>query len=145
MNRYYIIMAGRIVGPMTLQQLSAYPLSRDTQVSTDGMNWDSLFTYPELMQLLQAQRHAANSSYGATDFDHRQVAAAVLAILLGTLGLQYFYLGKTTAGIISILLGLCTCGIWSVVTVVQGVLMLTMPAEEFRRKFVDSNATFPVF
>ena len=40
--------------------------------------------------------------------------AALLAIFLGSLGIQYFYLGKSTAGIISLIVSLCTCGIPSI-------------------------------
>ncbi|MCC8038121.1 MAG: TM2 domain-containing protein [Bacteroidales bacterium] len=71
--------------------------------------------------------------------------AGVLAILLGGLGVQYFYLGKIGGGFITILLSLCTCGCWSILTLVQGILMLTMPNQEFERKYVYSNSVFPLF
>ncbi len=71
--------------------------------------------------------------------------AALLAIFLGGFGVQYFYLGKMTAGIISIILSLVSCGIWQVVTLIQGILMLCMSNESFRQKYVPNNATMPVF
>ena len=71
--------------------------------------------------------------------------AALLAILIGSLGVQYFYLGKTGAGLITIGLSLITCGFWSVVTLIQGILMLCMTNETFRQKYVETTSTFPLF
>ena len=71
--------------------------------------------------------------------------AALLAILFGGLGIQYFYLGKNTAGVISILLSLVTCGFWSIIPVIQGILMLCMTNQQFRTKYVTNPSTFPVF
>lgn len=70
---------------------------------------------------------------------------ALLALLLGAFGVQYFYLGKTGAGIISIILGLCTCYIWQIVTFIQGILMFCMSNNEFRQKYVLSQSSFPLF
>ena len=70
---------------------------------------------------------------------------ALLALFLGTLGIQYFYLGKTTAGIISIILSLCSCGIFSIFVLIQGILMFCMTNEEFERKYVYTTSSFPLF
>lgn len=71
--------------------------------------------------------------------------AALFAIIFGYIGVQYFYLGKIGAGLLSILLTFVTCGAWSIVTLIQGILMFCMSNEEFRRKFVLSSSFFPVF
>lgn len=71
--------------------------------------------------------------------------AALLAIFLGGLGIQYFYLGKNTAGIISLVVTLCLCGIPSIIWLIQGILMLTMSQQDFERKYVYSTSTFPLF
>ena len=71
--------------------------------------------------------------------------AALLAIFLGGLGIQYFYLGKNTAGIIAIILSLVTCGIFEILWLIQGILMFTMSQEDFERKYVYNQATFPLF
>ncbi|MDE5842393.1 MAG: GYF domain-containing protein [Muribaculaceae bacterium] len=75
----------------------------------------------------------------------KKVAAGLLAIFLGTLGIQYFYVGKTTAGILTILLSLITCGAWEIITFIQGIVILTMSDQDFDRKFVYSRTTFPIF
>ncbi len=71
--------------------------------------------------------------------------AALLAILLGGLGIHYFYLGKTGGGLICILLSVITCGAWQVITLIQGIMMLCMTNDEFEKKFVQSPSTFPIF
>ena len=73
--------------------------------------------------------------------------AALLAILLGALGIHYFYLGKNTAGIICLILTLLSCGIaatlLSIMGLVQGILMFTMSEQEFENRYVYTNSTFP--
>lgn len=71
--------------------------------------------------------------------------AGLLAILLGGLGIHYFYCGKVGGGFICILLTLVSCGIWSVISLIQGIMMLCMRSDEFERKYVYSSSTFPVF
>lgn len=71
--------------------------------------------------------------------------AALLAIFLGGLGVQYFYLNKVGAGFLSILLAFVTGGIWQIVTIIQGVLMLCMSNDSFREKYVETRSSFPLF
>lgn len=71
--------------------------------------------------------------------------AALLAIFLGGLGIQYFYLGKTTAGIIAIILSFVTCGIFEVIWLIQGILMFTLTQPEFENKYVYTTKSFPIF
>lgn len=135
---YYIQFNGQTIGPMTKEQIGAYRVTRDTPVSANGGDWKPLFTYPELMQY--ASRYD-NVSSG----DSRKLVCGILALLIGGFGIQYFLIGKTTAGIINILLSIVTCGLWTIVNFVQGIMILCMSEEEWRRKFVDSTSTFPVF
>lgn len=71
--------------------------------------------------------------------------AGLLAIFLGGLGIHYFYCGKGGGGAICILLTIVTCGAWSILTLIQGIMMLTMSCEDFERKYVYSQSTFPLF
>jgi TM2 domain-containing membrane protein YozV len=74
---------------------------------------------------------------------------ALLAIFLGTLGIQYFYVGKTTAGIISLAISLLSCGILSAVLqilfLIQGIVAFLQTNDEFRQKYVISDNKFPLF
>ncbi len=71
--------------------------------------------------------------------------AGLLAIILGYLGVHYFYLGHTTAGLLSIALSFVTCGIWPIVMLIQGVIMLTMDQATFEQKYVYTQSTLPLF
>ncbi len=77
--------------------------------------------------------------------DKNKLTAGLLAIFLGSLGIHYFYLGKSTAGILSIILSLCSCGIWSLLMFVQGIVMLTLSDEDFTRKYVNTDKSIPLF
>ncbi len=135
---YYIMMNGVEIGPMTAHQMMAYSPNEQTPVKTAAdEQWRPLLTYPELMSMLHGEEVAGSSK--------EHVVAGILAILVGTLGIQYFYVGKTTAGILTILISIVTCGLWGVITLIQGILMLIMSQQEFDSKYVDSKSTFPIF
>lgn len=72
-----------------------------------------------------------------------KTTAGILALLIGGLGVHYFYLGKTVAGIVFLLL--CCTGIPSILAFIQGILMLTMTDEQFEAKYVDNPSSFPLF
>ena len=86
-----------------------------------------------------------NNAFADCPEGYSRGVAALLAIFLGGLGIQYFYLGKATAGILTIVLTLITCGIWQVVMFIQGILMLCMTNQSFREKYVLNRSTMPLF
>ncbi len=75
--------------------------------------------------------------------------AGLLAILMGWCGLHYFYLNKTTAGVVFLLISLISCGVLATVTgivsIIQGVLFFTSTQQEFEQKWVNSPSNFPLF
>lgn len=154
--RYYIIYNGQQIGPMSREQLLSYGLNPNSSVWTEGMpQWVPAYTVPDLMEIMP-QECAANPGTPAPppycggaaatyQGSGKRVAAGILAILLGSLGVQYFYINKIAGGFLTILLSLVTCGIWSVLTLVQGILMLTMTDQEFDRKFIDTKNILPLF
>ncbi len=139
--QYYIFINGTTVGPMTMQQMFAYNINQNTNVSTDGVNWRPLYTYPDLMMTLRQN----GGSYGNSEIANKKLLCGLLAIIVGGLGIQYFLLGKTWGGIFTILLTCITCGGWTIITLIQGILILCMSEEEFKRKYIDNPATMPLF
>lgn len=137
---YFLSIQGRIVGPMSAPQVMAYDVNRNTQVSTDGYSWLPLYNFPELMEGLQYKRNTTTREAGS-----KKLLCGLMAIFFGTLGVQYFVIGKVAGGFISILLSLVTCGLWEIVTLIQGILILAMSDEEFERKYLDNTSTFPLF
>lgn len=70
---------------------------------------------------------------------------ALLAIFLGQFGVQYFYIGKWQAGIYTILLTLVTCGMWYLISLIQGIMMLCITNQQFRAKYITTPSEFPIF
>ena len=175
MENWYIIYNGSQVGPISESQLMAYNPTPDTMVWREGMSgWLPISAVPELAHRLQqpqpqsfqaAPQQPYQQSYQQPYQQPYQqqyqqqyqqpvyqqpsskdkTVAGILAILLGGFGVHYFYLGKVGGGFICLLLSFVTCGIWSIVTLIQGILMLTMSQQEFDNKFVYSDSTFPLF
>lgn len=71
--------------------------------------------------------------------------AALLCFLLGGFGAHYFYFNKVGGGILCFLLTAITCGLWGFILLIQTFVLLTMSQEDFERKFIYSNSTFPLF
>lgn len=63
-----------------------------------------------------------------------KATAGILAILLGSLGVHKFYLGKIGLGIVYILF--CWTGIPGIIGLIEGILYLTKTEEEFQAKYV---------
>lgn len=61
-----------------------------------------------------------------------KIAAGVLGILLGGLGIHKFYLGKVGQGILMMLF--CWTGIPGIIGLIQGIIYLTQSDEEFSYK-----------
>lgn len=140
--KYYITLNNQTIGPMTVEQMMAYPINDQTPVCEEGGSWKPLYTYPSLMEALH---HYGKFISFDSEISSKKTLCGILAILVGVLGIQYFVVGKTTAGILTILLSLITCGGWSIVTLIQGILILCMSNQDFKAKYIDSTSTFPLF
>ena len=156
MSVWYIIFNGQQIGPMTKENIRAYNPTPDTPVWREGMaSWQPLYTFPELMEAVKGMppTPGLHPQPGIeppvmpmnTYSPKNKTTAGILALILGGLGVQYFYLGKVGAGLITILLTFVTCGLWEILTFVQGIMMLTMTEQEFNRKYVFTDKTLPLF
>ncbi len=87
----------------------------------------------------------ANDVFATDRYGKSRGVCALLAIFLGGFGVQYFYLGKTTAGIIALIGTWVFCGIPSILWLIQGILMFLMSPEDFERKYEATTSTFPLF
>lgn len=62
-----------------------------------------------------------------------KIAAGVLAILLGGLGIHKFYLGKVGSGILYLLF--CWTGIPAIIGLIEGIILLCSNDENFELKY----------
>jgi TM2 domain-containing membrane protein YozV len=69
----------------------------------------------------------------------KKIAAGVCGILLGGLGVHKFILGYTKEGIIQIVVTICTCGIGSIIGLIEGIIYLTKSDEDFVRTYVQNK------
>ncbi len=71
-----------------------------------------------------------------------RIAAGLLGIFLGGLGIHKFYLGYTKEGVIMLVVSLATCGIGasviSVIGFIEGILYLTKTDEDFQFQYVQN-------
>lgn len=66
----------------------------------------------------------------------KRVTAAILAFFFGWCGAHKFYLGYTQAGIIQLVISLCTGGVGHTLAIVEGIIYLTMSDDQFDRTYV---------
>lgn len=145
MNNWYLIYNGQQVGPMSKEQMLAYGLTPNTMVWKEGMaQWTQAFNVPELMDVMHSNPVPPTAPVPPTSGKDKTVAG-ILAILIGSLGIHYFYVGKVAAGFITLLLSFVSCGIWGFLMFAQGIYMLTLAQEVFDEKYVYSDSTLPLF
>ena len=65
----------------------------------------------------------------------QKMVAGLLGILLGGLGVHHFYLGSTMAGVIELIATFVTCGIASLVGLIEGILILVMSDADFDARY----------
>ncbi len=96
--------------------------------------------------------NGASSDFNLTDTGQsgkNRIAFALFGIFLGCIGVHLFYIGKTSAGILNIVLSTIGCflifppAIIHVLGIIQGVLALTMTQDEFEKRYVYSEKFYP--
>ncbi len=70
----------------------------------------------------------------------KKLAAGLLGIFLGSLGIHKFILGYQMQGVIMLLVSLFTCGfgatIMGIIGLIEGIIYLTMPDEMFYDTYI---------
>ncbi len=67
--------------------------------------------------------------------DNKKVAAGILALLVGSLGVHKFYLGYNKEGIIQLIGSFVTCGVATIIPFVEGIIYLTKSDEDFYQTY----------
>jgi len=80
---------------------------------------------------------------GESNNNDKKIAAGILGILLGALGVHKFMLGYTTEGLIMLLVTILTCGfgasVMGIIGLVEGIIYLTKTDEEFLATYVENK------
>jgi TM2 domain-containing membrane protein YozV len=69
----------------------------------------------------------------------KKIAAGVCGILLGGLGVHRFILGDATGGILRIVISFVTCGVGSIIGLIEGIIYLTKSDEEFVEEYINQK------
>ena len=93
--------------------------------------------------IYQEKEQAAATEAAIASSPKSKIAAGLLAIFLGTLGIHKFYLGYSTQGIIMLLVSLLTLGIGAIVmgiiALVEGIIYLTKSDADFYAIYVEGR------
>ena len=103
----------------------------NTFVPVDTSNDQSFTQQPSSASTFSQQTSQSQYSSQSTTGKNR-VTAAILALLLGSFGAHYFYLGETTKGIVYVVL--CWTYIPAILGVIEGIMLLTQTDEDFAIK-----------
>ena len=111
-----------------------------------NQQYNSQYGQPQGQYNTQYNPQQPNGPYNCPpDAGSKRVLCGIMAILFGSLGIQYFIMGKVSAGLLTILLSLVTCGIWPLLMLVQGILILCMSDQDFVQKYIFTPKSFPIF
>ena len=87
----------------------------------------------------------ADGIHSFSDFVSDVIVLAMVGIARKKPDRKHVYGHGKYETLATILLSLVTCGGWSIITLIQGILMLCMSDAEFNRKYVQTTSTFPIF
>jgi TM2 domain-containing membrane protein YozV len=146
---------GQQYGPVTAEQLRGWMAegraNAQTQVQADGaQDWKPLGSLPEFATDLRpppisgaAPPTILPPPCAADPRASNKLPAGICGILLGSLGIHKFILGYTGAGLIMLLVTILTCGIGGcvmhVIGLIEGIIYLCKPDDEFVRVYVDGR------
>jgi TM2 domain-containing membrane protein YozV len=69
----------------------------------------------------------------------KKILAGILGILFGGLGIHKFILGYTKEGIIQIVITVVTCGVGSLIGLIEGIIYLTKSDEDFVNTYITNK------
>jgi len=153
MSNWYLFRNGQSNGPYPEEQVREWvktgQIAPEEKLCREGdTNWMSLDMIPEFgadrpatgaaPAAAPSVAPAAPAAYGASP-PKDKVVAGILAILLGYLGIHHFYLGNTGRALLYLLVSVLSVGtlawiIW-ILALVDGILYLTKPDDQFQRNY----------
>jgi TM2 domain-containing membrane protein YozV len=145
---------GQQYGPVTAEQLRGWigenRANAQTLAQADGnQDWKPLGSFTEFTADLKPPVSASAPPTitppppAADPRASNKIPAGICGILLGSLGVHKFILGYTGAGLVMLLVTVLTCGLASpvmhVIGLIEGIIYLCKPDEEFVRVYVDGR------
>lgn len=69
----------------------------------------------------------------------KKLMAGLLGILLGFFGAHRFVLGDTKGGILRLVISVVTCGLGSVIGLIEGIIYITKSDEDFQKIYIEGK------
>ena len=130
MSTHYMIGGdGRQYGPVSVdlvkQWVAEGRATAQTLLRIECGEWKPLATFPEFVGVaVSAPPVMAGAGWQANTPLKSRIAAGVLGIFLGGLGIHRFYLGYVAIGVLQIVVTILTCGLGQIWGFIEGVCIL---------------------
>ena len=145
---YKIIGAdGQQYGPVSSDQLRRWMAENrvraETLVQAEGtVDWKPLSSFAEFADTCftpPPMTPPARSCPPPNPRASNKIPAGICGVLLGGFGVHKFILGYTTEGIIQLVLGVISCGLTSIISIIEGIIYLTKSDEDFVRTYIQGK------
>lgn len=130
MNTHYMIGGdGRQYGPVSVEQIKQWVAegraTPQTLLRVEGGEWKPLATFPEFVGVVTSPPPVVTgAAWPANAALKSRIAAGVLGIFLGGLGVHRFYLGYVPIGVVQIVVTILTCGLGQIWGFIEGICIL---------------------
>ncbi len=130
MSTHYMMGGdGRQYGPVSVDQIKQWVAegraTAQTLLKVESGEWKPLATFPEFAGVAAgAPPVVTGTAWPAPIPQKSRIAAGVLGIFLGGLGVHRFYLGYTAIGVVQIVVTFLTCGLGQIWGFIEGICIL---------------------
>jgi TM2 domain-containing membrane protein YozV len=122
---------GKTYGPVSEQQLRQWigegRVNASTLIQPEGSaDWKPLSEFPQFAQAAPPPLGQYSAPPVLSPYDDRKskLAAGLMGIFLGGIGVHRFYLGYTTIGVVQIIVTCATCGVGHFWGLIEGILII---------------------
>ena len=139
---------GRQYGPVDAEQIrrwiSENRVKWQTLAQMEGASeWKPLGSFSEFAPELKVTPPPMVPPPTISTRASNKIPAGICGILLGSLGIHKFILGYTGAGLVMLLVSVLSCFILSpimhIIGLIEGIIYLCKPDEEFVRTYVEGR------
>jgi len=139
---------GQQYGPVSAEQIRRWIAENRVKAQTPAQmegapEWKPLGTFSEFASELKVMPPPMVPPPVVISRASSKIPTGIFGILLGSLGIHKFILGYTGAGLIMLLVTVLSCFILSpimhIIGLIEGIIYLCKPDEEFVRTYVDGR------
>ena len=139
---------GQQYGPVSAGEIRRWIAGNRVKAQTlaqmeGASEWKPLGSFSEFAPELKVMPPPMVPPPTVTSRASSKIPAGILGILLGSLGIHKFILGYTGAGLVMLLVSVLSCFILSpimhIIGLIEGIIYLCKPDEEFVRTYVDGR------